>query len=119
MIPNMVVENQKKEVPYVYQEFPRILYSMGGTKTVNTQAEMDDALAQGYSISPNSVSRADEIKKLLVYHKTEITKLEKEYDTLMKHSLLHDVHTTLTPVGKSSLEGEATVELIEKDLGML
>src|SRR5208337_3777406 len=69
---------------YVYQEFPRILYHVGGTVIVNNQEEKDLYIDKGYETMPIKMNRAEEVQALIVFHKTEIISLEKELKALLR-----------------------------------
>jgi hypothetical protein len=55
--------NKPPREPYTYQEYPKIVYGVSGTKIVNSAEEEKQALGSGYTLKPGAVAEKAEKRK--------------------------------------------------------
>ena len=64
---------------------PTMLYHVGeGEKIFNTQEEVEDALDnKGWTRSPNQMTKAEELRNKIAFHKEQAKTLQNELDEIM------------------------------------
>jgi hypothetical protein len=75
----------KEKAPYVFQEYPRTMYHVIlGTKSVQNEDELLDALEDGWSKEFIDVGKVQQLRDEITAYKKLIMDKEKELDLLYK-----------------------------------